>query len=118
MNFCWITLNVKNLEQSIKFYNEIIGLNISSRFNAGDLKIAMLGEEQGTKIELIEGNNEINVSQHISIGFMVKSLDDAICTMKDNDIAIVAGPISPNPSTRFFFVNDPDGYRIQIVEQK
>ena len=44
MNFCWVTLNVTNMENSLKFYHEILGLKISAQFNAGeDREIVMLG---------------------------------------------------------------------------
>ena len=26
-------------------------------------------------------------------------------------------PFSPNPSLRFYFLHDPDGYRVQLVER-
>lgn len=55
MEFCWITLNVNDLEESLKFYHELLGLNVFSRFKAGeDTEIAMLGEEDKPKIELID----------------------------------------------------------------
>lgn len=119
MNFCWITLNVNNMEESLKFYHEIIGLKILERFNAGEeIEIAMLGETDGTKIELIYNKNK-NVSaqsEGISIGFEVKSLDKAMELVKDKNIPIKRGPISPIPSTRFFFINDPNNIEIQIVQ--
>lgn len=27
------------------------------------------------------------------------------------------GPIMPNPKTKFYFIHDPDGYRVQLLEQ-
>jgi lactoylglutathione lyase len=43
MKFCWSTLKVKNLEESLKFYHEIVGLKTNKRFNAGPgRKIAFL----------------------------------------------------------------------------
>ena len=44
---------VNNLEESLKFYQEIIGLRVDKRFNAvPGVKIAFLGDEE-TKLELI-----------------------------------------------------------------
>lgn len=34
MKFCWTTIRVKNLEESLKFYQEIVGLKLDKRFNA------------------------------------------------------------------------------------
>lgn len=92
MKFCWTTLHVKSLEESIRFYHEIIGLNIIKQFETGpDMKIAMLGEQGNALIELME-------------------------QMKKNHIGIKSGPFSPVPSTTFFFVEDPDGMEVQIVQ--
>lgn len=53
MRFCWSTLNVKNLEKSVWFYKEIIGLEIVREFSAGpEVQIVFLGKGE-TKIELI-----------------------------------------------------------------
>ena len=119
MNFCWITLNVSNMEESLNFYHEIIGLKISERFNVGeDIEIAMLGETDGTKVELIynKKQNVLARSEGLSIGFEVKSLDEAMELFKNKNIPIKRGPISPLPSSRFFFIDDPNGIEIQIVQ--
>lgn len=119
MNFCWITLNVSNMEKSLKFYHEIIGLKISEKFNVGeDMEIVMLGENDGTKVELIYDKKE-NIparAERLSIGFEVESLDEAMELFKNNNIPIKIGPISPTPSVTFFFVDDPDGIEVQIVQ--
>ncbi|NLK05931.1 MAG: VOC family protein, partial [Spirochaetales bacterium] len=33
-------------------------------------------------------------------------------------LEIYAGPFSPNPYVRFFYILDPNGVKIQFVEQK
>ena len=38
--------------------------------------------------------------------------------MKAQGVEITAGPIQPNPNTRFFFIKDPDGLTLEIIEQK
>jgi lactoylglutathione lyase len=35
MKFCWTTLNVKNMDESVKFYTEIIGLDVLREFSLG-----------------------------------------------------------------------------------
>jgi len=53
MKFCWTTLTVKNMEESLKFYQELIGLNLNQRFQAGpNMEIAFLGQGE-TQVELI-----------------------------------------------------------------
>ena len=121
MNFCWVTLNVKNMENSLKFYHEILGLKISAQFNAGeDREIVMLGEENGAKVELIHNKKQSlsSKAERLSIGFEVESIDEAMELCKNNNIQIKSGPISPNPSTTFFFIEDPDGIEVQLVQHK
>ncbi|MDF2677211.1 MAG: Glyoxalase/bleomycin resistance protein/dioxygenase, partial [Bacillota bacterium] len=68
MKFCWATLHVKNLEESIKFYEEVVGLEVSARFPAGpDMEIAFLGNGE-TKVELVWNKNvtEVNMGSDIS----------------------------------------------------
>jgi lactoylglutathione lyase len=119
MNFCWITLNVNNMEESLKFYHEIIGLEVLERFTLGEkTEIVMLGKTDGTKVELIYNKNKnVSIQSHnISIGFEVKSLDEAMELVKKQNILIKRGPISPMSSIRFFIIDDPNGIAIQIVE--
>lgn len=118
MKFCWSTLKVKNMEESLKFYEEIINLKLDRRFNAGPgVEIAFLGDGE-TKIELVcdENSIDVNVGKDISWGFEVESLDEMINFLKEKDIAIEEGPIQPNPHIRFFYVIDPNGLKIQFVE--
>ena len=121
MNLCWVTIKVNNLEESLKFYNEVIGLNISERFNTPDgTEFAMLGKKNEAKIELIYNPNHTNVktSEDITIGFFVDSQEIALNIMEKNNIEVIKGPISPNQDVSFFFVKDPNGYEIQLVDKK
>jgi lactoylglutathione lyase len=106
------------MEESLKFYREIVGLEVNRRFKAGpDTEIAFLGDGE-TKIELICNgiDEEIDVGQDISWGFTVDSLDEKMSAIKEKGTDIHSGPFQPNPHTRFFYVIDPNGLKIQFVE--
>lgn len=118
MKFCWSTLRVKNMAESLEFYQEIVGLKVERIFQGGPgMEIAFLGDGE-TKIELIcqVGKKEINVGYDISWGFVIESVDEKIRFLQQKGIAIQEGPVQPNPHVRFFFVLDPNGLRIQFVE--
>lgn len=118
MKFCWTTINVKNMEESLKFYREIVGLPLKRRFGAGpEVEIAFLGEGE-TEIELMYNRaiREVDLGRDISLGFEVKSVDEMIAFVKEKGITDIVGPLSPNPHVRFFFVKDPNGLKIQFVE--
>jgi len=118
MKFCWSTLMVKDLDESLKFYQDIIGLNVSRRFNAGPgVEIAFLGDGE-TKIELIcnKSIKNVDLGHDISLGFIVNSVDEMITFVKSKGIAIQGEPFQPNPHTKFFYILDPNGLKIQLVE--
>jgi lactoylglutathione lyase len=118
MKFCWCTLMVKNMEESLKFYMEIVGLAVDRKFKAGPgSEIAFLGDGE-TKVELIcnEASKEVSVGQDISLGFEVNSVDEMMAFVKEKGIAIHSGPFQPNPHVKFFYVIDPNGLKIQFVE--
>ncbi|MDD4753129.1 MAG: VOC family protein [Desulfitobacteriaceae bacterium] len=118
MKLSWVTLYVKNLEESLKFYQKIVGLNLVEKFNAGPgVEIAFLGNGE-TKIELIynEAIKEVNLGENISLGFEVDSLDKMMTFVKEKGINIHSGPFQPNPHIKFFFIMDPNGLKIQFAE--
>ncbi len=117
MKFCWSTLRVKNLDESLKFYSELLGLKINTRFKAGtDIEIAFISDGE-TQMELICDKNGGNIKygEDISWGFQVDSLDAIMKILKEKGIDIV-GPMQPNPNIKFIFIKDPNGFKIQLVE--
>ena len=118
MRMVWSTLRVKDLETSIRFYEEILGLSVSRRFTSGSGgEIAFLGGAGPVEIELIADGSgkETNVGTDISWGFEVDSLDDCMAFLTEKGIPF-EGPRSPGPTTRFIFFRDPDGMRIQLAQ--
>jgi len=45
------------------------------------------------------------------------ALDDAMASVQSMGVPVAAGPVSPAPGARFCFIDDPDGIRVQLVEQ-
>lgn len=119
MSFVHTTIRVKDMEESLQFYQEIVGLSIARRIPTDAGEIVFLGAGE-TKVELIYNKQlkEISYGEHISLGFSVESLDKTMEFVQEKGIKIHSGPIEPNPVTRFFFVLDPNGLRVQFIETK
>lgn len=119
MQFCWSTLYVKDMEESLRFYTQLVGLPVVSRYPAGPgREIAFLGDGDA-KVELIydKAADAAKEIPNISWGFRTPSLDEAMERVRAYGIAELDGPYAPAPGTRFFFIRDPNGLSIQFVEQ-
>ena len=118
MKFLWCTLAVKNMDAAVKFYRDVVGLPVSRRFAAGEgMEICFLGDNE-TKVELICGPKHPASGQGIGIcfGFEVKSVDEMLEFVQEQEIEVAGGPFQPNPRIKFFYIKDPDGYSVQFVE--
>ena len=117
MKFCHVTLSVKDLDASIRFYTDVVGLSVSARYQSGDAEIAFLGSGE-TKVELIRHRNrpDAAIGDGVSIGFEVASVPEKLESLKGGAVLVVSPIIQPNPRVRFFYVTDPDGLRVQFLE--
>ena len=118
MEFCWVTINVKDMEKSLDFYQEIIGLNVNRRMKPNpDMEIIFLGSGE-TQIELIYNKkvDDITIEKDICLGFVVDSIERMSEVLKKKNIPIHSGPFQPNPSIKFLYILDPNGVKIQFVE--
>ena len=115
MKYILTTLEVSDLERSLRFYHDTLQLPVITRFKGGpDTEIAMLGDPAGAHLELICRSGQVHLPEDIpfSVGFEVHHAQVLAASIDPN----YQGPISPNPTLRFFFVRDPDGYRVQLME--
>lgn len=109
---------VKDLDESIHFYQEILGLNIDRRFPAGPgVEIVFLGDGE-TKIELICDQNKkaIVLGPDISWGFEVDSAEKMMALLNDKGIAIESGPFKTGNGSSYFYILDPNGMKLQFFE--
>lgn len=120
MNFCWVTLPVADFKKSLEFYHGLLGIPINSKHEGDGMEMAMLGEENQPKIEIIflQENKSKKLTSDITVGLAVDSLESTIEFLKEHKIPISRGPFSPNPNIQFLFIKDPDGYEVQLVEMK
>lgn len=119
MTFTWTTLRVSDLDKSLAFYHTLLGLPIQERFGPPGHEIAMLGPEQGTKLELLcSGADPMPPApgQGVSMGFAPENMAQLLKDLEANGVVIPA-PFSPNPALKFYFIQDPDGYMVQLVEE-
>ncbi|MEG3971129.1 lactoylglutathione lyase [Microcoleus sp. T2B6] len=118
-------LRVGNLEESLKFYTEVLGMRLLRKkdYPDGKFTLAFVGygdESDTTVLELTYnwGVTEYNLGDaygHIAIG-----VDDIYGTCEE--IKARGGKVSREPgpmkhgSTVIAFVQDPDGYKVELIQ--
>ena len=118
MTFVWTTLRVSDLDRSLAFYHELLGLPIQERFGPPGHEIAMLGPENGTHLELLTSPDPLPEvpAPGLSLGFRPENIAALLASLQKAGVPIPP-PMSPNPSLKFYFLHDPDGYTVQLVEE-
>lgn len=120
-------LRVGNLERSIAFYTQILGMRILRRkdFPDGRFTLAFLGyveESEGTVLELTHNWDTESYDLGTAYGHIAIEVEDAYeaCRqIKDKGGRVVreAGPMK-HGQTVIAFVEDPDGYKIELIQTK
>ena len=125
MRILHTSITVKDLEESITFYREVMGLEYLHRRDIPENKavIAFLRDpESGAQIELTfwkekDDWNEGDELDHIA--FAVRDMDEAIRKFKERNVEIAMEPYSLKGSTtRIAFIKDPNGIWLEIVERR
>ena len=112
-----VTVRTTKLNDTVDFYQWLLGLPISRKISQPTGEIVFLGENE-TKFELIEDSKaEIINATGFTIGLTVDNLDEKIA-MLDGKQTKHSPIISPGPNVRFVYFSDLNGCQIQLFEEK
>ena len=120
-------LRVGNLERSIKFYTELLGMTLLRQkdYPDGKFTLAFLGygnEQENTVLELTYNWDTSSYEPGNAFGHLAIEVDDVYqateqIRQQGGKILRDAGPMNAG-STIIAFVEDPDGYQIELLAQK
>lgn len=121
-------LRVRDLDASIGFYTGGLGMTLLRRtdFPDGRFTLAFVGygpEESHTVLELTHNWDQQEAYDlgagygHVALG--VSDIYATCATLKANGVNVVRepGPMK-HGSTVIAFVEDPDGYKIELIERR
>ncbi len=120
-------LRVADLERSLNFYIEVLGMKLLRRkdYPSGRFTLAFVGygdEKDNTVLELTHNwdQNQYELGNgygHIALGVSdIYSTCTAIAT-KGGRVVREPGPMK-HGNTVIAFVEDPDGYKVELIELK
>ena len=119
-------LRVGNLERSVAFYTEVLGMQVLRRedYPEGKFTLAFVGyqrEQDGAVLELTYNYGVENYDLGTAFGHVAIEVDDAyhaceLVKQKGGKVLREAGPML-HGSTVIAFVADPDGYKIEFIQK-
>ena len=125
--FLHVMLRVDDLDESINFYQNIFDLKLLRKNDNQKYKytLAFLGygnEDSHTVIELTYNWGESNYQLGTAFGhlaFGVKNIKDAVDKARAYGVKVTRepGPVLGG-STIIAFIEDPNGYKIELIESK
>lgn len=118
-------IRVLDLDRSVAFYQDALGLEVSSRLEFPDFALAYLrNPENDFELELTLNKGRAEPYTHgTGYGHVAVAVDD----LDAEHARLKARGIAPNEIkefrdgerliARFFFMQDPDGYKIEVLQR-
>lgn len=120
-------LRVGNLEQSLVFYQEVLGMKLLRRkdYPEGRFTLAFVGYGEETETAVLELTHNWDTERYdlgTAYGHIAVEVDDAYAACekvkeKGGKVVREAGPMK-HGTTVIAFVEDPDGYKIEFIQKK
>jgi lactoylglutathione lyase len=115
-------LNVSDLDRSIEFYTDHMGLKFVSRreIKQNNAEIAFLKDESGAAIELTHWRDKKTLAEGDNfdhIAFAVDDIESTVQELKKKGVTIAMEPYSLQGSTsKIAFIKDPDGNWLELIQ--
>lgn len=120
-------IRVGDLDRSIAFYTEILGMKLLRRsdYPEGRFTLAFVGygdEAESAVLELTHNWDTAAYELGNAFGHVAIEVDDAYAACAEikaraGKVVREAGPMQ-HGSTVIAFVEDPDGYKIELIQKK
>ena len=108
-----VTVMISDMNQSIQFYVEKLGLTLKSRYGDQFAEVACPGLTIALHPATEHGPRPGN-SESLSVGFGVESIDEAMADLKDKGVTI--GRVSNDGPVKLAFFKDPDGNPLYLSQ--
>ena len=120
-------LRVGNLERSIEFYTQVLGMTLIRRSDNPEYKYSLAFVGYGSnpdhaELELTYNHGVEKYDMGTAYGHIALGVPDAYAACDKiraagGQVTREAGPVKGG-STVIAFVTDPDGYKVELIERK
>jgi len=126
MKYLHTMIRVGDLDRSIQFYSDVLGLRLHRKkdYPGGNFTLAFMGydDESEPFLELTYNWDVSSYDPGNGYGHMAFGVEDIYATCEK--IKEIGGKVTREPgpmkhgSTVIAFVEDPDSYKIELIERK
>lgn len=126
MRLLHVMLRVGDLKRSIGFYTEVLGMTLlrQNDYPEGRFTLAFLGygtEDKNTVLELTHNWDTASYDLGAGYGHIALAVPNAYAAcdeirVRGGRVVREAGPMK-HGNTVIAFVEDPDGYKIELIER-
>jgi len=114
---------VNDLERTVKFYREILGLQEVRRHKSprGSELVFLKAPKSDEEIEICHfpGSSYVSVQPDLThLAFEVDSLDEFAGHLARHGLKYSDGPTTSSSGTTFAFIDAPEGYEIELIQKK
>ena len=124
MKFLHTMIRVKDIDESLKFYTEVLDMELDHKKRLDDCWLCFLNDkEKNCQIELTYNDEIPENGYEIGSGFghfafAVDSLDEFTDKITKLGYEYIYPPFDLNgKGTKIAFIQDPDGYEIELIEK-
>ena len=124
MKFLHTMVRVKDIEKSLAFYTDVLNMKFDHKKRLEDCWLYFLTDEENTcQIELTYNDETPEDGYELGSGFghfafSVDSLDEFTDKINKLGYSYLYPPFDLNgKGSKIAFINDPDGYEIELIEK-
>ena len=120
MKFGHAMIRVRDLQASMQFYRELIGLRELRRKEIGDeaMLVMLTDDDENYQVELTfnkDGRDYTRGDQFGHLAFYTEDLEKVVEEVERRRLPYRRS--RPELSSRYIFIQDPDGYDIEILQR-
>lgn len=116
-----INLSVSDLEKSLRFYQDLFGLEVKERGDYAGKPYAIAGLGGKLMLAMYQADSLSNKGRINHFGIHIGEFEKALKVLKENNVSTLYSDRADGtvvyPNSRSVYVADPDGNEIELSEK-
>jgi len=115
-------MRVNDIERTVKFYEQALGLTVSRRNTSprGAQLAFLKTPNSDEEIEICHLPNSPSVQVQadlMHLAFAVENMDAFVARLKAKGFSLSDGPSKTSSGSTIAFIDAPEGYEVELIEQ-